>query len=131
MIFSLMQMPLGMRIHRIGKRIYVHGVPLSTTWFCPYCCATVDTAFVALGDTGGGTNALLPCLIYWLLRLSAIPQETCGLHRSPRYHCQLSRLANWGRDLLTQLRREPRNRQADEQTRTAVLISLRVYFSTF
>ena len=35
-----------MRINRIGKRIYVHGVPLDTTWFCPYCCATVDTAFV-------------------------------------------------------------------------------------
>ena len=57
-------------------------------------------------------------------------KETCGLHRSPRCPCQLRRLANWGRDLLTQLRTEPRNRQADEQTRTTVLISLRVYFST-
>jgi hypothetical protein len=35
-----------MRKTRIGKRIYVHGVLLDTTWFCPYCCATVDTAFV-------------------------------------------------------------------------------------
>jgi hypothetical protein len=34
-----------MRICRIGKRIYVHIVPLDTSWFCPYCCATVDTAF--------------------------------------------------------------------------------------
>ncbi len=45
MIFSHMQKPLGMRQIRIGKRIYVHGVPLDTTWFCPYCCATVDTSF--------------------------------------------------------------------------------------
>jgi hypothetical protein len=35
-----------MRIYRISKRIYVQGVPLGTTQFCPYCCATVDTAFV-------------------------------------------------------------------------------------
>ena len=41
-----------MRETRIGKRIYVHGVPLDTSWFCPYCCATVDTAFVTLGATG-------------------------------------------------------------------------------
>ena len=40
-----MQKPLGMRICRIGKRIYVQGVPLDTSLFCPYCCATVDTAF--------------------------------------------------------------------------------------
>jgi hypothetical protein len=46
MIFSHMQKPLGMRIYRIGKRIYVHGVPLDTSWFCPYCCATVDTSSV-------------------------------------------------------------------------------------
>jgi hypothetical protein len=43
MIFSHMQKPLGMRKTRIGKRISVHGVPLDTSWFCPYCCATVDT----------------------------------------------------------------------------------------
>ena len=64
-----------MRKTRMGKRISVHRVPLDTSWFCPYCCATVDTAFVALGDTESGTNTLLPCLHYWLLRLSAIPQE--------------------------------------------------------
>src|SRR5215211_5944256 len=45
MIFSHTQKPLGMRNTRIGKRIYVHGVPSDTTWLCPYCCATVDTAF--------------------------------------------------------------------------------------
>jgi hypothetical protein len=37
-----------MRETRIGKRICVHRVPLDTTLFCPYCCATVDTAIVAL-----------------------------------------------------------------------------------
>jgi hypothetical protein len=46
MIFSHMQKPLGMRKTRIGKRICVHGVPLDTSWFCPYCCATVDTSSV-------------------------------------------------------------------------------------
>jgi hypothetical protein len=40
------QKPLGMRIQRIGKRISVHRVPVGTSWFCPYCCATVDTPFV-------------------------------------------------------------------------------------
>jgi hypothetical protein len=44
MIFSHMQEPLGMRKTRVGKRIYVQGVPSGTSWFCPYCCATVDTA---------------------------------------------------------------------------------------
>jgi hypothetical protein len=37
MIFSDFRRPIGMRICRIGKRIYVHGVPLDTSWFCPYC----------------------------------------------------------------------------------------------
>jgi hypothetical protein len=46
MIFSHMQKPLGMRIYGIPMRIYVQGVPLDASWFCPYCCATVDTAFV-------------------------------------------------------------------------------------
>jgi hypothetical protein len=44
--FSHVQKPLGMRICRIGKRFSIQGVPLDTSWFCPYCCATVDTAFV-------------------------------------------------------------------------------------
>jgi len=61
MIFSHFRRPIGMRKTRIGKRIYVHGVPLGTTWFCPYCCATVDTAFMTLRDTGkGGLTLLLP-----------------------------------------------------------------------
>jgi hypothetical protein len=46
MIFGHIPRPLGMRIHGIGMQIYVQGVPLDTSWFCPYCCATVDTAFV-------------------------------------------------------------------------------------
>jgi hypothetical protein len=141
MIFSHIPNPLGMRKTRVGKRIYIRRVPLDTIWSCPYCCATVDTASVTLRATQSGTYTLLPCLVYWLLRLSAIPQEThvsggshketCGLHHIPRYPCQLRRLANWGRDLLTQLRGEPRKWQADEQTRIAVLISLRVCFCTF
>src|SRR5215211_773383 len=45
---------LGMRHILIGKRIYVHGVPLHTSWFCPYCCATVDTASVTVRGTGSG-----------------------------------------------------------------------------
>ena len=45
MIFSHLQKPIGMRKTRIGKRIYVQGVPLDTIWFCPYCCATVDYGF--------------------------------------------------------------------------------------
>jgi hypothetical protein len=56
MIFSHMQKPLGMRICRIGKRIYVQGVPLNTSWFCPYCCATVDTPSVTLRGTGSRTR---------------------------------------------------------------------------
>ena len=35
-----------MRETRMGKRISVQGVPLDTSWFCPYCCATVDTSSV-------------------------------------------------------------------------------------
>jgi hypothetical protein len=58
MIFSHLQKPLGMQKTRIGKRIYVQGVPSDTMWFCPYCCATVDTAFVALRDIGSGTRTL-------------------------------------------------------------------------
>ena len=46
MIFSQIQKPIGMGKTRVGKRIYVQGVPINTSWFCPYCCATVDTAFV-------------------------------------------------------------------------------------
>src|SRR5215216_1073963 len=46
MIFSHMQKPLGMLKTRVGKRIYVRSVSVGTTWFCPYCCATVDTSFV-------------------------------------------------------------------------------------
>ena len=51
MIFSHVQKPIGMRKTRVGKRICVHCVPLDTTLFCPYCCATVDTPYVTLGCT--------------------------------------------------------------------------------
>ena len=48
MIFSHFRRPIGMRITRMGKGISVHCVPLDTTLSCPYCCATVDMAFVTL-----------------------------------------------------------------------------------
>ena len=48
MILSHMQKPLGMRKTRIPKRICVHRVPSDTSWFCSYCCATVDTSSVTL-----------------------------------------------------------------------------------
>ena len=41
-----------MRKTRVGKRIYVRSATVGTTWFCPYCCATVDTQLEA-----GGTAA--------------------------------------------------------------------------
>jgi hypothetical protein len=63
MIFSHMQEPLGMRICRIGKRFSVQGVPLDTTWFCPYCCATVDTACVTLRGAGRRTHTSALSLI--------------------------------------------------------------------
>ena len=45
-----MQKPLGMRI-------YVEGVPLDASWFCPYCCATVDTTFVTQRGTLSRTRS--------------------------------------------------------------------------
>ena len=45
-----------MRKTRMGKRICVHRVPLDIILFCPYCCATVDMAFVTLGATGSRTR---------------------------------------------------------------------------
>jgi hypothetical protein len=65
MIFSHMQKPLGMRICRIGKLICVQGVPLGTSWFCPYCCATVDMAFVTLSDP---TRRFEPLTRFCMLR---------------------------------------------------------------
>ena len=53
-IFSRFRRPIGMRKTRVGKQIYVHGVSLDTTWFCSYCCATVDTPSVTLRGTGAG-----------------------------------------------------------------------------
>jgi len=85
-----------MRICRIGKRIYVHGVPLDTSWFCPYCCTTVDTAFVTSRGTGSKTRTSAPSRVsigYYRSPLSlrnvcigAQPQRDArGLDRIPRY----------------------------------------------
>jgi len=54
MIFRHMQMSLDMRNTRTAKQNSVHGVLLHTAWFCPYCCATVDTAFVTMRSTASG-----------------------------------------------------------------------------
>jgi hypothetical protein len=37
-----------MRETRMDMRISVHRVPFNATWFCPYCCPTVDTSSVTL-----------------------------------------------------------------------------------
>src|SRR5829696_3208363 len=65
MIFSHMSRPLGMRFYRISKRISVHRVSLDIARCRPYCCTTVDTAFVTLRDTGSGrrTSARLTRLL--------------------------------------------------------------------
>jgi hypothetical protein len=62
MIFGHMQKPLGMRNCRIGKRIYVQRVPLDTTWFYPYCCATVDKGCVTLRGAGRRTHPCAPAI---------------------------------------------------------------------
>jgi hypothetical protein len=64
MIFSHMQRPLGMRKTRIGKGIYVQGVPLGTIWFCPYCCATVDMASSLFRAPEAERVSLLASLVY-------------------------------------------------------------------
>src|SRR5215204_1944115 len=71
MIFRHMQKPLDMQKILIGKRISVHRVPLDTSWFCPYCCATVDTAIVTSRSTGHRT------------RTSAPSRESIGYYHSP------------------------------------------------
>src|SRR5829696_4140057 len=73
MIFSHIQKPLGMRKTRVGKRFSVQGVPLDTSWFCPYCCATVDTACGTLSGTGNRrrTSARLTRLLAYTCLLRA------------------------------------------------------------
>src|SRR5215216_5748558 len=56
LIFSHVQKPLGMRKTYVSMRVSVHGVPLGTTWFWSYCCATVDTASSLFRDTGCRTR---------------------------------------------------------------------------
>ncbi len=56
MIFSHFSGPIGMRETRTGKRICVHRVPSDTSWFCPYCCATVDTPLFTLRGSGSTTS---------------------------------------------------------------------------
>ena len=68
-----------MRKTRISKQISVHGVPLDTILFCPYCCATVDTACVTLRGAGSRmrTSARLTRVLLNTPH-TAIPQRVCG-----------------------------------------------------
>ena len=75
-----------MRKTRIGKRIFVQGVPLDTSWFCPYCCATVDTPSVTQGSrTQNAYVCSSPASIGY--SLSAIPQKTCVSGRNHKETC--------------------------------------------
>ena len=87
-----------MRISRMGKRISVQGVPIDTTLFCPYCCATVDTAFTTLRGTRSRTRTTAPSpasIGYYRSPLSLrdvcigaqTQRDVCGLHGVPRYPC--------------------------------------------
>jgi hypothetical protein len=81
MIFGHVRKPLDMRICRIGMRIYVHRVPVDTSWFCPYCCATVDTAFVSLQrHRKRDAYICLPNSSIGLLSPSAILRRRIGVH---------------------------------------------------
>src|SRR5215211_6181802 len=93
MIFSHIQKPLGMRKTRVGKRIYVHRVPLGTSRICPYCCATFDTTFATSRGTGSRTREsarLTHLLGYSRPPLSslpeprtAVPERNVGLRFEP------------------------------------------------
>jgi hypothetical protein len=76
MIFSHIQKPLGMRKTRVSKRICVQGVPLGTSWYYPYCCATVDTPYVTLGAIGSRTRTSASLTRPLVTPLSTIPQRS-------------------------------------------------------
>ena len=80
MVFRSKQESLGMRNSRVGKRIYVQGVPSDTSWFCPYYCATVDTSFRYF-ERHRKRNASIcsPDTSIGLLSLSAVRQRREGL----------------------------------------------------
>jgi hypothetical protein len=65
-----------MRICRIGKGIYVHGVPLDTSWFCPYCSVpTVALLLTRLSSLLRDTGSRI--------RTSARLARPLGYSRSP------------------------------------------------
>ena len=67
-----------MRKTRVGKRIYVHGVPLCTSSFCPYCCATVDTASSLWEPPEAERVRLLSSLVYLIPSPSAVLRRRSG-----------------------------------------------------
>ena len=81
MIFSHIPRPLGMRKTRIGKRIYVQVVPLDTSRFCPYCCATVDTACVT---STGQISVATPKELIGRVRCYWHEIPACSLDNLPR-----------------------------------------------
>ncbi len=133
MIFRHIQKPLGMRQILIGRRIYVHRVPLDTSWFCPYCCATVDTALVTL-QRHRKQNAYVSARLTRLLVTPALryPSER-HMYRgattkryvraasSPSPPLLALRSVHRGRPPHATARRSSKKR-ADERTRTADLL---------
>ena len=98
MIFSHIPRPLGMRKTRVGMRIYVHRVPLGTSWFCPYCCTTVDMACLSARHQQRDAYIGLPNSSIGLLSPSAIlrrrigvqsQREVGGLHHLPHHPYRL------------------------------------------
>ena len=112
----------------VDKQIHVQGVPVSITWFCPYCCSTVDTAIVILRGTRSMTRTSVR--LARLLDYSRPPlvfgdmswrnhKETCGLRGLP-YKLKVEHIQI---GLLTQLRGDGQRMKADERARTRVRIS--------
>jgi hypothetical protein len=77
-----------MRKTRVSMRICVHGVPLSTTWFCPYCCATVDTELSSPRETPEAERVrLLPHARLLVSTALRYPSETCVSGRNHKVTC--------------------------------------------
>jgi hypothetical protein len=136
MIFSHIPRPIGTRKTRIGKGIYVHRVPLDTSWFCPYCCATVDTAFLTLGATGSTTRTSAGLTRPLVTPTLPIPQKR--VYRGAATNRGVRAASSPSLSLLAEAfgeadSRPPhttsqrsRKQRASEPIRTADLISLRV-----
>jgi hypothetical protein len=136
MIFSHIPKPLGMRICPIPKRIYVHRVPLDTSWFCSHCCATVDTALVIPRGTGSRTRMtarLTHLLVTLALRFPSVTNVSGRIHEERYASCTFPSLSLLAEALSASKSRLPhvasrrrKKLRADEPIRTADLLQLRV-----